>query len=277
MIICKELEKSFKTKEELFDALRVSKKEIIGIKKAQILKSFEKDSNITIKVKPLDATKLSTVVKDIDFDDNYYYIAVNSTRILDSHRDLHLDKLWNKSVKDLQGKNYLVDTHILSMNTTIVRKENIEMLTAIVPFSMIGKNYKGETEILIYKFHKDKIINAVAKEWLQSGDAIEASVKMRYTDIVLAMNSQAKEDKEELKNYNNYIDIIANKEDFEDDIYYFWAVKQAQNLQESSLVLFGSNHVTGTIQENKNEQSDDTQKTEAEKSLQERKEYLLNN
>lgn len=278
MIVCKELEKSFETKEQLFDALRASKKDIIGIKKAQILKSCDKDSRITIKARPLDFSKINGADKTIAFDDNYYYVAVNSTRILDSHQDLHLDNLWNKSVKDLQGKNYLVDTHVLSINTTIVRKEHIEMFTAIVPFSMIGKDYPGDTQILVYKFPKDKVINKIAKEWLDSGDDIEASVKMRYTDIVLAMNSNNKEDKAELENYNKYYDIIANKDDFEDEIYYFWGIKQAQNVQESSLVLFGSNNATGTVQDsNKIEQSDDTQKqVEAAEALQKRKQLIIN-
>ncbi len=274
MIVCKELDKTFSSKEDLFKALRESKKDIIGIKKSQILKSVDKGVSITAK--PLDSNKLSTTNKNISLDENYYYIAVNSTRILDSHKDLHIDGIWNKTIKEQQGKNYLVDTHIMSLNTTIARKENVEIMTAIVPFSLIGKSYSGETEVLIYKVAKDKIINPIAKEWLESGDAIEGSVKMRYTDIDLAMNSKAIEDEKELKNYNDYKDIIANKDDFEEEIYYFWVVKQAQNLHESSLVLMGSNEATGLL-ENKNiEPSTDTQKAEAEKSLQEKKEYLLN-
>lgn len=267
MIVCKELDKSFSSKEDLFKALRESKKEIIGIKKSQILKSVDKGVSITAK--PLDSNKLSTTNKNISLDENYYYIAVNSTRILDSHKDLHIDGIWNKTIKEQQGKNYLVDTHKMSLNTTIARKENVEIMTAIVPFSLIGKSYSGETEVLIYKVAKDKIINPIAKEWLESGDAIEGSVKMRYTDIDLAMNSKAIEDEKELKNYNDYKEIIANKDDFEEEIYYFWVVKQAQNLHESSLVLMGSNEATGLL-ENKNiEPSTDTQKAEAEKSLQE--------
>ena len=49
-----------------------------------------------------------------------------------------------------------------------------------------------------------------------------------------------------------YFPLIANKEDFE-EIEYFWIVKEAKNVYESSLVLFGSNGATGLIQENKNE------------------------
>lgn len=262
-MICKELNTSYSSKAELFKALRENKDEIIGLKKANIMKSCEK--GISLTAKPLDYSKISTQTKDIIIDDNYHYIAVNSTRILDTHTDLHLDNIWNKSVKDLQGKNYLVDSHVLSMVTTIVKREYIKMFTAIVPFSMIGKSYTGDTEVLVYQFQKDKVINQVAKDWLESGDSIEASVKMRYTDIVLAMNSEAEEDKEELKNYELYYPIIANKEDFENEINYFWGIKQAMNVHESSLVLFGSNHVTGQVSMKNKEQSDDTQKNEAVK------------
>ena len=275
MIVCKELNTSFETPQELFKALRENKQEIIGLKKANIMKSCEK--GISLTAKPLDYSKIATQTKGIVIDDNYYYIAVNSTRVLDSHGDVHLDSIWNKSVVDLQGKNYLVDTHVLSMMTTIVKRENIKMFTSIVSFSMIGKGYAGDTEVLIYQFPKDKVINQIAKEWLDSGDSIEASVKMRYTDIVLAMKSELEDDKEELKNYEKYFPIIANKEDFENEILYFWGIKQAMNVHESSLVLFGSNGATGQVSIKNIEQSIDTQKKEAAKALHNRQvEYFKN-
>ena len=276
MIVCKELDKTFESQQDLFKALRENKDEIISLKKANILKSIDK--GISIKVKALNFIKSDTI-KSLPFeiDKDYYYLAVNSTRVLDSHRDLHLDKMWNKSTKEMQGKNYLVDTHILTLKTTLVKKEHIEMFTAIVPFSAVGKNYYGDTEVLIYKFLKSKLRDEDVKEWLESGDDIEASVKMRYTDIVLAMKSQSKEDEAELKNYNNYISLIANKDDFEDDILYFWAIKQAMNVHEASLVPFGSNSSTGQIKiidadsiTSKNEQSNGTQQ-EPEKTVNRRK------
>ena len=151
---CKELNKEFESKEQLFKELKLYKNDIIAMKKGQIYKSYEK--GISVTAKPLDYLKLSTQTKGIPLDENYYYIAVNSSRILDSNLDVHLDGNWNKTVKEQQGKNYLVDTHILSVNTTIVRKEYVEMLTATIPFSMIGKDYEGDTYVLIYKIRKDK-------------------------------------------------------------------------------------------------------------------------
>lgn len=279
-IYCKALDKSFSDKKELFKEFKANKDQIIDAKKAEILKSCEK--GIAITAKPLDYLKLNDSVKEIALDDNYYYIAVNSTRILDSHDDLHIDGIWKRTVKNQQGKNYLVDSHVLSVKTTIARKEYIEMFTAIVPFSVIGKNYKGETEILVYKVKKDKIVDPVAKEWLDSGDAIESSVRMQYVEIKLALDSDAREDKDEKKVFDKYIGLIANKEDFENDIQYFWAVTEAKNVMESSLVLFGSNNATGQVQNSKNNgSSKDTHKDNNESAEATRKEqvkrFYLNN
>jgi len=252
MIVCKSLNKEFNSKEELFKALRENHDAIVGAKKAQILKSCEKGSSITAK--PLDSLKLGSQIKEINVDSNYYYIAVNSTKILDGHLDLHLDGLWKKSVKEQQGKVYLVSDHKLELDKTIAKKEHVEIFTAIVPFAMIGKSYPGDTEILIYKIKKDKVINPVAKAWLDSGDEIEASVRMQYIDIIFAMDSNLKEDVKFKKNYDDLYSLIANKDEFENDIIYFWGIKQARNVYESSLVLFGSNSGTGQLFENNKDQ-----------------------
>lgn len=260
MIHCRELNMDFESKESLFKALKAHKSDIVAFKKAQTYKSCEKGVSITAK--PLDYLKLSTQEKSIPLDDSYYYIAVNSTRILDSHLDLHLDGIWNKTTKEQQGKNYLVDSHELSVGNTIAKKEHVEMFTAKIPFSMLGKQYEGETEALIYKIRKDKVIHQIARDWLESGDDIEASVRMQYTDIVFALNSDAKEDVREKKTYDELIKIIANKDDFDSEIMYFWGIKQAKNVMESSLVLFASNDSTGPINDNKQEPSKGTLKTQ---------------
>lgn len=249
MIHCKALNRDFESKAEMFEALRANKDEIISLKKKMIYKSYEKGISVVAKV--LDISKLSEQVKAIKFDDRHYYIAVNSTRILDHHDDLHLDPIWNVTIKAQQGKNYLVDTHILSIGTTIARKEHIEMLVAKVPFSMIGKPYKGNTVILIYKIPKDKIIHEKAKEWLDSGDDIEASVRMQYVTIDFAMDSNEKGDETWKRNFDKYHKMIANKEEFE-EILFFWVISEAKNINESSLVLFGSNSSTGQIIEDNN-------------------------
>tara|TARA_R110001606_G_scaffold321052_3_gene467908 strand:- start:3733 stop:4575 length:843 start_codon:yes stop_codon:yes gene_type:complete len=276
MIYSRELDENFETKELLFDSLRKNIKEIINIKRAKIQKSLEKGSSVKCKV--LDVSKIDFSNKDFVKDDNFYYIAVNTTWILDSHIDLHVDGLWTKSAKERNRRNYLVDTHIMTMGTTLAKKEDVEILVENMPFSALGFNYKGNTQVLIYKIPKDKL-SKLAKDWIDEGYSIEASVKMQYVIIDFAMNSILEEDESSKKLYDEYINKIANKKEFEDEygeIPYFFIIREAKNIDESSLCLRGSNPVTGEI---KNiEPSKDTQKQkEAEKSLQLEKQKFITN
>lgn len=243
-------DKTFSTKEELFKELKANKEIFIEAKKSLIQKSYDKGISVTCK--NLDLLKFTDQLKGIKIDDNYYYIAVNSTRVLDSHDDLHVDGIWKKSIKEQQGKNYLVVDHDLSIKSVVVRKEHIEIFTAKIPFSLIGKPYDGDTEALIYKVPKDKVRDETIKEWLDSGDSIEGSVRMQYVTVLLAMDSNDPDDETEKTNYDEYIDQIANKKDF-DYIYYYFIIKEAKNVKESSLVVFGSNGATGQVTSNKNE------------------------
>lgn len=238
--------REFETKEILFDEFRKSIDSIIDLKKADIQKSCEK--GLTVNCKSLDITKLESQNKAVKIEEGYYYIAVNTTWVLDSHDDLHIDGLWGKSVKEQQGNVYLVADHELCIDSVIVRKEHIQMFTAKLPFAMLGYDYTGDTEALIYKIPKDKIIHDKVKQWLDSGDSIEASVRMQYVVIEFAMDSNAPEDAPAKARYDAYIDKIVNKSDFE-YIPYFFIIKEAKNVRESSLVIFGSNPVTGNIED----------------------------
>lgn len=258
-------DKEFSTKEELFKDLKDNLDFITDAKKSQIQKSCEKGVSVTCK--SLDLLKFTDQLKGIKIDDNFYYIAVNSTKILDSHEDLHIDGLWKKSIKDQQGKNYLVLDHDLSIKSVVVRKEHIEIFTAKIPFSLIGKTYDGDTEVLIYKFAKDKVKDESVKEWLDSGDSIEGSVRMQYVLFYLCMDSNNPDDVKFKSDYDQYYPMIANKEDFE-YIPYFFAIKEAKNVREASLVVFGSNSSTGQIQQENKQAEKSLEEVEAEKSLQ---------
>jgi hypothetical protein len=236
--------KSFETKEELFKELKENLDFFIEKKKAEIQKSCDK--GMAVNCKSLDLLKFEDQLKGIKIDDNFYYIAVNTTKVLDSHDDLHVDGIWNKSIKEQQGRVYLTLDHELCVDKIIARKEHVEMFTASIPFAMLGKSYEGNTQALIYKVAKDQVKNQAVKEWLDSGDSIEASVRMQYVTILFAMDSNNPEDETEKKNYDAYIDTIANKNEFE-YIPYFFIIKEAKNIKESSLVVFGSNHTTGIL------------------------------
>jgi hypothetical protein len=248
MIFCKELNKNFEDKEVMFAELLANKELIIKEKTSNILKSIDKGIAITSNQEAI--LKAIETNKELNIDKDFYYFVVNSSNILDSHGDMHVKGNWDKTVKEQQKKTYLVFDHQLKRSEIIAMKEDIEMLTLEIPFSLIGKNYDGNTYALVYKVHKDKIRNKEAKELLESGYSFEASVRMQYVKIDLAMDSNLKENAKEKENFDKYFNEIANKEDFE-ILSYFWVIKEAKNVQESSLVMFGSNPATGLINENK--------------------------
>ena len=259
-IYCKELDKEFNSKEELFKALAENETFINDAKKSQVYKSFEKGLQVVTDQKQIEKA-FDATEKGIKFDSDYYYFVVNSANFLDSHSDVHVDGNWNKSVKDQQGKVYLVFDHSLKRSDIIAMKKDVEMFTAKISWDMLGKNYDGETYFLIYKVKKDKIVNKEAKEWLEQGHELEASVRMQYVKIETAFNSDDPNYSKQKETYQTYYPQIANKEDFE-EIEYFWVVKEAKNVMESSLVLFGSNSATGIVNnENKSEAVEDTPET----------------
>lgn len=279
MITCKDFpDREFSDKKELFKALRESEKDLIKFKKKQVYKS--RDKGASVKVRPIDFAKLSESIKAPFSDSNFYYIAVNTTKILDSHMDLHVNGIWNRTAKNQSGKNSLVDTHELSIRSTIAHEEDIEIFVQEIPFSMIGSSLKGSTEALIYKVPKDKIIDPKAKQWLEQGYRIEASVRMQYVQIELAMDSESPEDEYYKNNFDQYIDQIANKEQYEEtygDISFFWVVKEAKNVDESSLVLRGSNPETGQITDDSQQSTQPTKKAlDAQSRLEEKRKYFIN-
>jgi hypothetical protein len=79
MILCKELNREFGTKKELFEELKSNKDEIIKLKKAQIIKSCEKGSAVPVKVLKFK----NEANKQVPLEDDSYYIAVNTTNFLD--------------------------------------------------------------------------------------------------------------------------------------------------------------------------------------------------
>lgn len=262
MIFCKELDRDFTNKEELFKALRENATSIIDVKKANIYKSVDKGSSI----KTSSTIDTDVIKTDATFKENYIYPVINTIGYLDSHNDLHVQGLFNKSAREQQGNIFYVADHDLKTTTTIAWKSDVKLLIKDIEWSLVGKSYGGKTQALIFEIAKDKIRLDIAKSIINDKLDIENSVRMRYFNIALCYNSDKEDDKDYKKNFDKYYPQIANKEDF-NEIIYFYAVLEAGIVSEGSMVLQGSNDATRVIQ-SKIEPSNDTQtnETEADKS-----------
>lgn len=266
---CRTLNKSFETKESMFKELKANEEKIINLKKAAIQKSAEKGQYSP----SLAMLKLNESAKDsLNMEDGYVYPVINTTKYMDSHDDVHFDGIWNKSLKDNRGKIYYVADHNLNIGSVIAYPKNVNAFVKMLPWSVVGKDFEGETQALVYKIKKDDIVHEGAKRVIEDKHDIQNSVRMQYVKIKFAVNSDSKDYAENKAYFDAKIDSIANKEEVLEQGY-FYGVEEAKIHKEGSMVLFGSNDATPLLQSD--EPSKDTQdKDEPPKGT--RKNLLLN-
>lgn len=235
----------FTSKREALAFLKANEQRIAQIKCSQVLKSMDKGGP---RVTPF-LLKTGDAVKGLDFvKDGYFYPVINTTKFLDSHLDVHLDNLWDRSIGQNQGKVYYVDTHSLKMTDVIAWPEDVKVFTKELDWSSLGRDYPGKTQALIFEIPKDKIDHDGARKVIDNKRQTENSIRMQYVKIHLAINDQDADFKENKAVWDQVYPQIANKETA-DELGYFWAVYEAKIMKEGSMVLSGSNEVTPIIYE----------------------------
>lgn len=180
---------------------------------------------------------------------------INTTKIFDSHGDVHIDQLWNKSLKETKD-HYLVKEHNFSFDGII--SENVKAFVKQMTWQELGFNFSGSTQALVYDSVISKEESPDMFERYRQGRVKQHSVGMRYVKIELAVNDERYE--KEFAAWEKYYNIIVNKNDV-DAIGYFWAVTEAKNI-EGSAVVRGSNWATPTqsVQESKHQPLKSTDK-----------------
>jgi len=179
---------------------------------------------------------------------------INTTKIFDSHGDVHIDQLWNKSLKD-SNDFYLVKEHNFSFDGII--SDNVKAMAKQYTWLELGFNYEGKTQALVFDSIIDKNEDQTGMfDRYVKGQVKNHSVGMRYVKIDLAVNDERYE--KEYAIWQKYFDDIVNKDDVT-MAGYFWAVTEAKII-EGSAVVKGSNWATPTqsIQQAKTEPLKDT-------------------
>lgn len=240
MITCKEISgKSYESKQQMFTDLRVNKSAIIAQKK-MVTKECDTVS-FAPTIATIDATKYDAVdLSAINVIKSE--LVINTTNLMDSHRDVHLKSIWKKSVKEKKDL-YLLQEHQMKFDKIITDK--VKASVKEISWQELGFNYKGTTEALIFSVEIDKQRNPYMFEQYGKGYVKNHSVGMRYVTIELAMNSDSKWDEEEKAVWDKYINEVANKEEAEEQGY-FWAVTEAK-IVEGSAVPVGSNIATPVL------------------------------
>lgn len=242
MIVVKEFpNKEFETKEELFKTLKENKSTLIAQKKM-----ITKEADAMLHYVSVDNGKGDVVkAESINLSDVNKInakLVINTTGILDSHGDVHIKGIWNKSAKE-QKNILLLQEHKMTFDHIITDNVNVSVNT--MKWSDLGYNYKGDTEALTFNAEISKERNPFMFEQYSKGYVKEHSVGMRYVKLELAINSNSKYDEEEKAVWDKYYSEIVNKE-VADEQGYFWAVTEAKII-EGSAVVKGSNFATPTI------------------------------
>jgi hypothetical protein len=242
--------KEFPTKEEMFKELIDNKKELIAIKKS-VTKNADAVSYGYVESISKNATNKAIASADLP-NTLEVKVVINTTNFLDSHGDVHVNGIWNKSVSD--NKTFLhLQEHERDFDKVI--SDSAKGSVQVMDWKKLGLPYEGTTEALIFESTIDKLRNGFMLKQYANGWVKNHSVGMRYVQIELAINTEADYDKEYKELWDEYYPIIANKE-IADERGYFWVVKEAKII-EGSAVVMGSNTATPTL-ENKQEPLDDT-------------------
>jgi len=188
------------------------------------------------------AVKSAGVASGLNVDEILVKSAINTTNIFDSHGDVHIPGLWNKSIKE--AKNLLLlQEHQMKFDKVISR--NVTASAKMISWSDLGFDYEGKTQALIFESTVSKDDNEFMFNQYLKGNVINHSVGMRYVALSLAINSKDKYFAEEKATWDKYYNDIVNKDDV-DAVGYFYAVTEAKCV-EGSAVLVGSNQYTPTI------------------------------
>ena len=170
-------------------------------------------------------------------------VVINTTNLFDSHDDVHINGLWNKSLKETRGLIHLQE-HQMSFDKVISDGDDLKAHTVKVTWAELGYDFEGSSEALIFDSTIKRDRNEFMMLQYNAGNVKNHSVGMQYVKMELAVND--KDYKDELATWDKYYDRIANKSDV-DEAGYFWAITEAKVI-EGSAVLSGSNWATPTLE-----------------------------
>lgn len=263
----------FENKNDLLEYLVKNKSKLIATKKAMFKCADAFSFGSFPVLKSGEQLKANTPITE-DVTELNARVVINTTNLMDSYGDVHLDGLWKKTLKE--NKDIFHDQeHKHAFDSTISDYENLKAYTQSFTWKELGQKWEGKTEALVFDSVIKESRNPFMFEQYKSGHVRNHSVGMQYVKIELAVNNPKWADEFEI--WEKYIDRIANKEDAEEQGY-FWAVTEAKAI-EGSAVKRGANWVTPTLDNNKTfepEKSTQSNNNEPPDGTQQKSNLLLN-
>jgi hypothetical protein len=243
---CKELPgQSFDSQEEMFKAIIESMDSILAVRK----NAFKETDGIGYYYIDHIKEKANLPVQNADLTEIKVKVVMNTIGLLDNHGDVHIKDMWKRTLSHSDRKLHLQE-HKRDFDKVI--SDDALAYISTLSWKTLGAPYEGSTQALIFESTVKQSRNKEMFNQYKNGWVKNHSVGMQYVDIKYCMNSELDWAKEYKANWDKYYPMIANKEDA-DKRGYFSAVLEAK-LVEGSAVLFGSNWISPTLDNNmKNE------------------------
>lgn len=203
-------------------------------------------------------------------------IVANTFFWMDSHDDVHVPGIFNKSIAENVNKNgrslisHLQD-HVFQIRGRVGRP--IAFYEKEMIWRQLGHARNGSTVALIMESEIDRELDRSVYDEYKNDFIDQHSVQMRYITIDVAMNDS--QFKTEYANWQEVYPRLGNKAKA-DAAGKFYIVREA-DLLEVSCVLMGSNRLTPVLTNPKANASDDIEKIDISKLLHTYKQTLNNN
>lgn len=227
-------DKKFTDKMDQTNFIKKSLRELSVLKSAE----YKTDSSYTIKselIKPF-----TPAIEPITGDIIEVKAIINTTNVIDSHMDLHLQGIWNKTVKD-NPYNPVLKQHENKFESVIANKA--KNLNQNMNFKDIGVDIDFAMQANCNIFLVDKNKQPLMFDKYSSGEVEQHSVGMMYVDMDIAYYDESSQ--KEMDFFNEMLALCINPE-IAEEAGYVWIVREAKK-REGSAVVFGSNPITPTL------------------------------
>ena len=234
----------YDTKKELYTFL-VENKETLITQKKSVMKLADGIGYIPLGFDDINIFGINKSEGSISEDKKEIRVkaVINTTNILDSHGDVHIPGIWNKSLKENKRIIHLQEHQSSSFDKIIASGDDLKASVETISWKNLGFNAIGSTQALIFDSIVKEDRNSYMFNQYKKGYVTNHSVGMRYIKMELAVNDDEYE--KEKNFYDKYITQIINRKDAE-EAGYFWVVTEAKVI-EGSAVPIGSNPITPTI------------------------------
>ncbi|WP_299129370.1 hypothetical protein [uncultured Winogradskyella sp.] len=247
------------------DQTRFIKKHLEELKE---IKKAEYKTNSQPIISGLKTKMFEPEIEDITSDFIEVKTVINSTNIIDSHLDLHMPKIWNKTVSDNPYSHHLKQ-HENKFESVISKKA--KSYNEDSNFNLLGLDVDFKCVANINQFILERSKIPFMFDAYKNGDVDQHSVGMLYVDLDIAYYD---EDSQKQMDFFNEMKEKSVNPDVAEEYGYFWVIYEAKK-REGSAVVFGSNSVTPTLWVKNYEPQNSTQK-EAAKALHARKQLIIN-